>query len=249
MRGFFLCLILGMFFLIQGTAALVQPDALPLPTQTAEATFSSTEVADLNPNPLDTIDKRLQKRDGTSDAKLWKDIVNLLAGYVGGKLDTFFIPGPCKELFAQNFLAEIENAVCEKAGGDAINALIGADLATACTRAFIAGAVLEPPAELIALFTAGVACNFMVSWFFSHTPVLSDLTKFVDYICSQPKPCGDLLSDPKNCGCCGNVVRICNINPTQSFLPLQTLTSNSIVLNGNLQQRRLHEQYLHGRNM
>jgi hypothetical protein len=61
-----------MFFLIQSIAALVQPDALPLPTHTAEANFSSTEVADLNPNPLDTIDKRLQKRDGTSDAELGK---------------------------------------------------------------------------------------------------------------------------------------------------------------------------------
>jgi hypothetical protein len=211
-----------MFFLIQGTAALVQPDAdvqpdaLLLPARNAETLFSPAEIAELDAKSLDIIDKRLQERDGTSDAKLWAEVVNLLGEYVGGKLNSLLGPtNPCKGVFAQNFVAEIENAVCVKAGGQAINALLGADLVGACTTAILAGAVLDPPAELLAVFTAGVSCNFLVSYLYSHTPVLSDFTEFVDYICSQPKPCGDLLNDPNNCGCCGNVVSISNIIHTK----------------------------------
>jgi hypothetical protein len=224
MQVFFLCLILGMFFLVQGAAALAEPDALPLPAHNSEALFSPAELAELNAKSLDIIDRSLQERDGASDAKIWTEVVSLLAEYVGGKLNTILSSSnPCKSGFAQNFLAEIENAVCVKAGGQVINAVLGADLAGACTTAILAGAVLDPPAELIAIFTAGVACNFMVSYLYSHTPILSDITQFVDFVCSQPQPCGDLLTDPNNCGCCGNVVSISNVIPTKPSYPSKCL--------------------------
>jgi hypothetical protein len=206
MQGIFYCLLIGMFFLVQGTVALTQPDALFLPARAADPVSSPSEVDQLNAKSLEISDERaIAKRDPQALSQIWTQAVTILADFVGGQLNT--TTGPNRALFQKNFVAEIDNAICTHYAGTAINAVLGADIVAACMAAILTGSKLDAAAEFTAAFTAGIACNIGVSFIFPPTPILSDITGFVDFICNQPKPCGNLLTDPKNCGACGNVVR------------------------------------------
>jgi hypothetical protein len=138
-------------------------------------------------------------------------LAKTLGEYLGGKLNK--LSDHEKQLFEENFVNELANAICEKYVGQYANQLItkiiGADLTEACTTAALASAVFEPPLEFLAVLVAGTACNAILGWLFDHTPVLSTITGMVDEICKIPKPCGDLLTDPLNCGFCGNKVCGC----------------------------------------
>lgn len=183
---------------IQGTFALTPLNAY-LEVRSIEAT--ENEVAEIQPVSMELVTRATP----AEELEVFKEFANLVAEYVGGKIDSATKPDPeNKGLFAKNLVAEIENAICQHYAGKLINAALGADLVEACVTAVLAAAVVDPPLELLAVFGAGTLCNVAVAKLFPIIPEVTD--KLVEAFCSEPKPCGDLLNDPKNCGACGNVV-------------------------------------------
>jgi hypothetical protein len=104
--------------------------------------------------------------------------------------------------FANNLVAEIFSAICNHASGVILTNTLGVDLVEACTTfIYTSNLITAPELEFLSFFAAGVTCNLLISF---SLPEVSALTNFV---CQQPNPCSmDLLTDPNNCGQCGNVV-------------------------------------------
>jgi uncharacterized protein (DUF736 family) len=124
----------------------------------------------------------------------WKVFSDLFSEYLADKITS---PG-----FADNLIAEIEEAVCDHAVGVLITEALAVDLVDVCVTAIYTGnALVAPELEFLSVFGASIICNVLVS---DALPGIGALT---DAICKEPKPCSeDLLTDPKNCGSCGNVV-------------------------------------------
>lgn len=124
----------------------------------------------------------------------WKTFSDLFSEYLAGKINS--------PEFADNLIAEIEEAVCDHAAGVLITEALGVDLVEACVTAIYTGnALVAPELEFLSVFGASIICNLLVS------EALPGIEVLTDAICKEPKPCSeDLLTDPNNCGTCGNVV-------------------------------------------
>lgn len=123
----------------------------------------------------------------------WKTFASDLAEYLAGKINS--------AEFAENLVAEVEEAVCDHAAGVVITKIIGADLVEECVAAiYVGNALVAPEAEFLAVLYASMLCNVLVA---EALPGIGALT---DAICKEPKPCSeDPLTDANNCGSCGNV--------------------------------------------
>ncbi len=131
----------------------------------------------------------------------WKTFADLLGEYLGGKLAS---PG-----FAENLIAELEEAVCDHAAGVLITKALGVDLVETCVAAIdVAGGLaalgtLQPEIEFLAVLESSILCNALVA---EALPGIGELT---DAICKEPKPCSEnLLTDVNNCGQCNNTVSL-----------------------------------------
>jgi hypothetical protein len=157
--------------------------------------------------------RRASTEDPAQLVQDWEDVAKIIGEYVGGKLTK--LTEKQQQLFEENFVNEIANAICVHYTGmyanQLITKIIGADLVEACITSALTIAVFDPPAELLAIFAASTMCNAIVGYIFDHTPVLSTITGMVDELCKIPKPCGnpDTLTDPLNCGFCNNTVCGC----------------------------------------
>jgi hypothetical protein len=179
------CLALLFFgFLIQGTLATG-----PFPQHNVEVI--STERSLLESKDLSHSSLAITERALTPG---WKTFSDLFSEYLAGKLTT--------PEFADNLVAEVAEAVCDHAAGVVITELLGVDLVEACVAAIYTGnAIVAPELEFLSVFGASILCNMLVA---EALPGIGALT---DAICKEPKPCSsDMLTDPLNCGACGNVV-------------------------------------------
>lgn len=145
---------------------------------------------------ISTTNVDLIKRQSTPG---WKAFAGLLGEYLGGKLAS---PG-----FAENLVAELEEAVCDHIVGGLITDALGVDLVEACVGAIdLAGGLaalgtLQPEVEFLAVLESNILCNALVA---EALPGIGQLT---DAICKEPKPCSqNLLTDVNNCGQCNNTV-------------------------------------------
>ena len=131
----------------------------------------------------------------------WKAFSDAFSEYLAGKLSS--------PEFADNLVEELAEAVCDHATGQVITKALGVDLVEECvTAVYTANALTAPELEFLSVFGASVLCNLLVS---EALPGIEELT---DAICKQPKPCSeDLLTDPNNCGSCGNVVSLDIFSP------------------------------------
>jgi hypothetical protein len=181
------CVLLLLFgFLIQathastymshGTAAEFTPEEQDVPANSALVNYTQHE---------------LTKRKVTPG---WKAFSDAFSEYLAGKLSS--------PEFADNLVEELAKAVCDHAAGQAITKVLGVDLVETCVTAIYTGnALVAPELEFLSVFGASVVCNLLVS---EALPGIGALT---EAICAEPKPCSeDLLTDPNNCGSCGNVV-------------------------------------------
>jgi hypothetical protein len=231
------CVVLLLFgLLVQGTHA-------------STYTFHATP-GEFTPVELDVPDNRalvnytqheLAKRELTPG---WKAFSDAFSAYLAGKLST--------PEFADNLVDEVTEAVCDNAAGQVITKALGVDLVEECVTAiYTANALTAPELEFLSVFGASILCNLLVS------EALPGIDALTNAICNQPKPCSeDLLTDPNNCGSCGNVVSFYIFSPGALAIPLlhrgplcdrTQLTSSppSLVLHRHLRQRRLHQQQLH----
>jgi hypothetical protein len=126
----------------------------------------------------------------------WKTFSDLFSEYLAGKITS--------PEFASNLVDEIAEAVCDHATGVLITEALGVDLVEACVTAIYTGnALVAPELEFLSVFGASLICNLLIA---DALPGIGQLT---DAICKEPKPCSeDLLTDPENCGACGNVVSV-----------------------------------------
>lgn len=131
----------------------------------------------------------------------WKAFSDAFSAYLAGKLSS---PG-----FADNLVDEVAEAVCDNAAGQVITKALGVDLVEECAAAiYTVNALTAPELEFLSVFGAGILCNLLVS------EALPGIDALTNAICNQPKPCSnDLLTDPNNCGSCGNVVSFCIFSP------------------------------------
>jgi hypothetical protein len=131
----------------------------------------------------------------------WKAFSDAFSAYLAGKLST--------PEFANNLVDEVAKAVCDNAAGQVITKALGVDLVEECVAAiYTANALTAPELEFLSVFGAGILCNLLVS------EALPGIDALTNAICNQPKPCSnDLLTDPNNCGSCGNVVSFCIFSP------------------------------------
>jgi hypothetical protein len=158
----------------------------------------------------------------------WEQFASDFAEYLAGKIGN--------PEFGDNLVDELASAVCDHGAGVIINKAIGADLVEECVAAiYTANAVVAPELEFLSVLGAGILCNLIVS---DALPQIGELT---DAICHHEKPCSeDLLTDPNNCGSCGNVV--CFPFPFSLFPPpyptQQHRTNHSSVLPESVQMVR-----------
>jgi hypothetical protein len=133
----------------------------------------------------------------------WEELANLFGEYLADKIST--------PEFADNLVAEVEDAICKHAAGELVTKALGVDLVETCVTAiYTANALTAPEAEFLSVFGASILCNLLVS------SALSGIGEIVDTICAEPKPCSeDLTTDNANCGACGNVVCLLRILATQ----------------------------------
>ena len=112
--------------------------------------------------------------------------------------------------FANNLAEELEELVCDHAADLFITDALGVDVVETCmTALYMGNAIVAPELEVLSVFGASILCNLLVS------EALPGIWELTDAIYKQPKPCSeDLLTDPENCGKCGNVVSklvFCNL--------------------------------------
>lgn len=150
----------------------------------------------ISSDAINTTHLDLIKRESTPG---WKTFADLVGEYLGGKLVT---PG-----FAENLVAELEEAVCDHAVGVLITKALGVDLVEACVGAIdVAGGLaalgtLQPEIEFLAVLESSILCNALVA---AALPGIGEIT---DAICKEEKPCSEnLLTDVNNCGQCNNTV-------------------------------------------
>ncbi|KAI9863286.1 MAG: hypothetical protein M1824_000486 [Vezdaea acicularis] len=174
-------------FLVQGSTAYVhQEDAFQL----APRSSASVELSEYNSSFVDLRDRDL--------GKYYEQFAKLFSEYLAGKLTTAVTPGGDGEIFADNVVAEIAEAVCDHFVGGAISTVLIGDLVETCISAIYTGnLIIAPELEFLSIFGASLLCNFAVN---EAIPQIGQLT---DALCKVPKPCGDLLTDPNNCGACG----------------------------------------------
>jgi hypothetical protein len=143
----------------------------------------------------------------------WKAFLDAFSAYLACKLSS---PG-----FADNLVDEVAEAVCDNATGQVITKALGVDLVEECVAAiYTVNALMAPKLEFLSVFGAGILCNRLVS------EALPGIDALTNAICNQPKRCSnDLLTDPNNCGSCGNVVSFCIFSLTCSPLLLSTVPS------------------------
>jgi len=181
------CVVLLLFsLLVQGTHASTYTfHATP-----GEFTLVERDVPD-NRTLVNYTQHELAKRELTPG---WKAFSDAFSEYLAGKLST--------PEFADNLVDEVAEAVCDHVAGQVITKALGVDLVEECVAAvYTANTLTAPELEFLSVFGASVLCNLLVS---EALPGIEELT---NAICNQPKPCSeDLLTDPNNCGSCGNVV-------------------------------------------
>jgi hypothetical protein len=181
------CIVLLLFgLLVQGT----QASAYAFPVTSGELNLVEHAVSD-NHALVNSTQHELVKRALTPG---WKAFSDAFSEYLAGKLS--------KPEFANNLVDELAKAVCDHVAGQVITKALGVDLVEGCVTAiYTANALTAPELEFLSVLGASVLCNLLVS---EALPGIEELT---NAICSQPKPCSeDLLTDPNNCGSCGNVV-------------------------------------------
>lgn len=186
-----LCILLFVIsFLVQNTAALSYPDK-------AVAPILVDRSLSMNMDQPGTTYGELQSRELN---KFFKTFADLFSEYLANKLTA---AGGKGDLFADNLVAEVEEAVCDHFVNGAISAVALGTLLEDCVAAVYAGNLLvAPELEFLSVFGAGLLCNYAINELF---PGIGELT---DAVCKDKKTCGNLLTDPKNCGACGNVVCI-----------------------------------------
>jgi len=188
-------LLFSFVVLIQGTLALTERPTHLLPTTKLLATNDGSQNYSTDVTSLEL------RATGQTPvlAPFLKNFAGLLSEYLNGKVQA---TEKGEELFASNLIAEIENAVCSHLVGVAITKLTEFDAIEICVATIIEGSLLAPPAEFAAVFGAGLLCNYLFSELFPQ------IDAFTNAFCALvPKPCSlDLLTDPKNCGKCGNAV-------------------------------------------
>ena len=186
-----LCIfLLVLSFLVQGSTAFSHHDkaAAPILVDRSLAVDMDQSV---------TTYSELQSRELN---KFFKTFADLFSEYLANKLTA---AGGKGDLFADNLVAEVEEAVCDHYVNGAISAVALGTLLEDCVAAVYAGNLLvAPELEFLSVFGAGLLCNYAINELF---PGIGELT---DAVCKDKKTCGNLLTDPKNCGACGNVVRI-----------------------------------------
>lgn len=183
-----LCIfLLVISFLVQSTAASSYSDK-------AVAPILVDRSLSMNMDQSGTTYSELQSRELN---KFFKTFADLFSEYLANKLTA---AGGKGELFADNLVAEVEEAVCDHFVNGAISAVALGTLLEDCVAAVYAGNLLvAPELEFLSVFGAGLLCNYAINELF---PGIGELT---DAVCKDKKTCGNLLTDPKNCGACGNV--------------------------------------------
>lgn len=117
--------------------------------------------------------------------------------------------------FADNLVNTVYETLCQfmfSAAGTTTDLVLGATepVVEGCTATIIALCALEPPVDVVAAFGAHTVCDVSIAWAIDNLPLGSGkLGDVVDEFCKQPKPCGDLLTDPQNCGKCRFQVLLC----------------------------------------
>jgi hypothetical protein len=192
-RPGFLCLLLLVVALFtHGTAASSFHEDNALQLREIPSDF---EAADFNATKLNLAKRALPE--------LFSKFADLFGEYLAGKLTTATSPEG-GELFADNLIGEVEEAVCDHLVGGALSTALIPELVETCVTAVYTGnALVAPELEFLSVLGATVLCNYAVNEAF---PGIGELT---DAVCKDKKPCGDLLTDPNNCGSCGNVVSFC----------------------------------------
>lgn len=110
------------------------------------------------------------------------------------------------ESTASTLVATIEAAVCDQVTQpgtpSTVTTSLRQHLIQACTGAVYKNTIDAPDAVMLAIFGGAQLCNVLIAETFQP---LAPTAGIADQICAQPKPCGDILNDPSNCGACGNV--------------------------------------------
>ncbi|MCJ1248042.1 hypothetical protein MMC30_005257 [Trapelia coarctata] len=195
-RPAILCLLLlAISLLVQGTTAFHQQSG-QLQASPKEARGTELDLSFAVPAELEV--RELDARDLST---LYSDFAKNFAEYLANKITNAANSGGKGDVFANNLIAEISEAVCDHFVGGAISNVLIGDLVEECIAAVYTGnALVAPELEFLSIFGAALLCNAAVN---EIIPQIGDLT---DALCKGPKPCGNLLTDPNNCGACGNVV-------------------------------------------
>lgn len=132
------------------------------------------------------------------DAGFYTGFAKSYADYLGAKVTAANASGAG---FATNLVAEVSDAVCSnfQRGTTSTPSVIGTLLEDCISIIYTGNALTADELEFLSIFGASLLCNYAVN------EALPQMSQYTDALCNGAKPCGNLLTDPKNCGACGNV--------------------------------------------